>query len=164
MSTQEGHVPETRTFDKSDWGEGPWQTEPDRADWVSSGYACMALRGPGGQWCGYVGVPSDHPNYEKSYWEDEGGPDVSVHGGITYANKCVGAICHVPQPGMPDDVWWFGFDCNHGMDYAPETVAKLRRRGMNDLDERLWTQGTYRDLAYVRGETERLAAQLKALA
>ena len=28
-------------FDKSTWGDGPWQTEPDRVDWMQGVYRAL---------------------------------------------------------------------------------------------------------------------------
>lgn len=50
-------------YDKSDWGDGPWQGEPDRVEWRLLGFKCLILRGPMGTLCGYVGVPPGHPCY-----------------------------------------------------------------------------------------------------
>jgi hypothetical protein len=145
-------------FDKSTWGDGPWQYEPDRVEFEHAGLPCLALRNPHGAWCGYVAVPPGHPLHGKDYDV----PDVSVHGGLTYANRCSGHICHVPKPGDPDDVWWFGFDCGHFQDLMPGMAARLRRLDVPDLDVPGWPD-TYRDLAYVRAEIESLAEQLALL-
>jgi hypothetical protein len=153
-------IPEIRAFDKSTWGDGPWQTEPDRVEWRHAGLPCLALRGPHGNWCGYAAVPPGHPLHGKTY----DAPDVEVHGGLTYADACAGAICHVAPPGEPDDVWWFGFDCGHCFDVMPGMNARLRAMGHNDdwLDNDL-LQATYRPFAYVEAEINRLADQLAAL-
>lgn len=155
--------------DKADWGEGPWQTEPDRVDFVHEGLACLALRNPRhGNWCGYAAVPLGHPLYGKDYGE----PDVEVHGGLTYADRCSGPICHVPAAGEPDDVWWFGFDCAHAFDLAPGMEARERElckiTGRLDIMERRLKldralRDVYRDLPYVRHKIERLAEQLAAV-
>lgn len=145
-------------IDKSAWGPGPWQEEPDRVDFVHAGFACMALRhDTSGNWCGYVGVPREHPCYGKPYDD----VDVDVHGGLTYSSQCSGYICHVPQAGMPDDVWWLGFDAGHAGDEAPGINATLRNLGCPTRHREDWE--TYRDLAYIRQEIERLAEQLAAL-
>jgi hypothetical protein len=137
-------------IDKSTWGPGLWQNEPDRAEWRHAGFPCLAVRNARfGNWCGYVGVPPDHSEYAKGYSEY----NFDVHGGLTYAGACNGHICHVPEPGEPEHVWWFGFDCGHYMDFAPG-VARWHER---DEDE------TYRDLAYVTAETNRLAEQLASV-
>ena len=57
--------------------------------------------------------------------------DVEVHGGLTYAGECSGSICHVPKPGEPDNVFWFGFDCAHAYDLSPATQAFYRERGIS---------------------------------
>ena len=149
---------QTPKIDKSAWGPGEWQNEPDRLEFVHAGFACLANRRGSelGHWCGYVGVPNGHPAYGKDYNDVH----VAVHGGLNYAHKCAGEICHVPAPGMPDDVWWLGFDCAHAGDLAPGIRATLRRL---DCPEDMRFREEYRPLAYVRAEIESLAEQLAAI-
>ncbi|MDX6480317.1 MAG: hypothetical protein QOG85_827 [Gaiellaceae bacterium] len=138
--------------DRTGWDSGPWDGEPDKLVWkTEAGLPGMIARNRLGALCGYVAVTREHPLYGADR------PDVEVHGGLTYANACSGNICHVPEPGEPDDVWWFGFDCNHGGDYAPSTAAWGKRIGaaLRRLDRE-----TYRDIGYVRAEVELLAVQL----
>ena len=151
------------------WGEGPWQHEPDLVEWrhPASGYPCLIVRGTMGALCGYVGLAPDHPLHGKEYGAEEPALDtLHVHGGLTFSDACHegGHICHVAQPGEPDTVWWLGFDCNHSGDYDPAGKAILKGL-MGGIESPLESIGyyTYRDLAYVRGEVESLAAQLKAL-
>jgi hypothetical protein len=154
---------ETPVIDKSTWGPGAWQDEPDRVDFVHAGFACMALRRDTmGNWCGYVGVPREHPAYGKDYND----VDVEVHGGLTYANHCQAPICHVPEPGMPDDVFWLGFDCAHAGDLSPAMEARMRAYNIPTLQGREFGafREVYRDLPYVRAEIESLAEQLRAIA
>lgn len=139
---------EKMTYDKSKWRRGPWDNEPDRVDFIHAGFSCFMLRNDMGHWCGYVGVPSSHPAYMKSYDD----VDVRVHGGLTYADKCNDVICHVPEPGMPDDVWWLGFDTAHSGDLSP-MMTRFRFKDYGDI---------YRDVNYTRKETEQLAEQLAA--
>lgn len=148
---------------KSDWGEGPWQNEPDHVDFQHAGFPCILHRNTMGAWCGYVGVPKDHPWHGKGYDDVE----ADAHGGLTYAEPCQGDICHVGEPD--DNRWWLGFDCNHGDDMAPEMDAAMRSwkvPGLRDRPRKEWfgEPVTYKDLAYVRAETERLAEQAKAAA
>lgn len=147
--------------DKSNWGDGPWQEEPDKATWVDdiTDLDCMIHRGPSGALCGYVGVPRSHPLYGKDYNE----PDVLVHGGLTYANACQEdvetesfGICHVPLEGREHDIWWFGFDCAHAFDLTPKYSSS---------DFMDWKKDdTYRDWAYVTEEVHELALQLRHIA
>lgn len=144
--------------DRTNWAAGPWDGEPDKMNWTTkAGLPGMIVRNQSGALCGYVAVTKDHPWFEKHYGE---GPETTleVHGGITYSKKCVGPICHVPEPGEPDDVWWFGFDCNHGGDHAPGSHALLSPIFLRDIAGPFG--GEYRDEAYVRGEVESLAEQL----
>ena len=144
-------------FDKASWGDGPWQDEPDRVEWRHAGLPCLANRAHMGHWCGYVAVPPGHPYHSK----DTDDVEAQVHGGLTYASLCDGAICHVPAPGEPDDVWWFGWDAAHAFDLVP-SMAALRSAMVDDDLPRLppGFEDVYRDLAYVQAETNRLAEQL----
>jgi hypothetical protein len=153
-------------IDKSKWGVGPWQDEPDRLEWRHAGLPCLIVRGQLGALCGYVGVPPGHRYHGVGHDDVEG---VGAHGGLTYAEGCRGEICHVPAPGEPDDVWWLGFDCAHAFDYVPGLHAQLREiceREHNPLvdvtDARAGPMfgEVYRDLAYVKAEVEDLAEQL----
>lgn len=144
---------------RAGWGEGPWDTEPDRIAWTDAetGYPCLMRRSAmSGVWCGYCAVRPGHPLHGRAYDDAETLGDITVHGGLTYANECYGdaetGICHRPAPGEPDEVWWVGFDTDHGCDYSP-VRADLGRGDAH--------YSRYRDVAYVRGEVESLARQLK---
>lgn len=137
--------------------------EPDKAQWPdeATGLPCLIVRNPrGGNLCGYVGVAEGHSLFEQDY----GIPDVDVHGGLTFADKCTETedegryICHVPDPGEPKHVWWFGFDCAHLNDLSPADPFGLRVRGDP------YFGSTYRDFDYVKRECARLATQLAAVA
>jgi len=166
------------TIDKGSWGPGPWQDEPDKVQWKdeTTGLDCLAVRTQHmGHWCGYVGVPQGHPLHEVDY--DDAyrvaarakgiDPDewwchdlLAVHGGLTYADHCADgpeetSICHVPQPGETDHVWWLGFDCAHAGDLSPFSVA----RGFPSIGVEV-----YRTLDYVRAEVTSLAKQIAEVA
>jgi hypothetical protein len=140
----------TFIIDKTKWGHGPWQHEPDRIEWRHLGLPCLIARNSGGgNLCGYVGVPPGHPWHGKDYSDLD---NVDVHGGLTYSRGCaeVGAVCHVPAPGEPDGIWWLGFDCAHSGDSRP---------GWADHFKFQEEYSVYRDVEYVRREVERLAEQ-----
>jgi len=155
-----------------DWGEGPWNTEPDHDVWVDpiTDLDCMINRGPSGAWCGYVGVGPDHPWHGMQYDD----VDVEVHGGLTYSQACEegGEICHVPWPNREHDIWWFGWDAAHWNDYAPAMEANLREATKRSPElarafiegEGTFGQKVYRDMAYAISEVLMLAQQLKAVA
>ena len=133
------------------WGEGPWVDEPDRVEFRHAGLPCLITRHPDlGTLCGYVAVPPSHP------WHGKGNPPVRVHGGCNYANECAHRICHVPEPGEPANVWWFGFDCGHAFDLAPMWArANFAKMFGNKV--------IYRDFVYMEGQVRSLAEQLNLL-
>ena len=141
------------TIDKTEWPRGAWDEEPDKLQWQDevSGLPCLIVRSHTGALCGYAGVPPSHPWHGKDY--DAVCVEIEVHGGLTFASECQRGhdesrgVCHVPGPGEPDHIWWFGFDCGHCFDIVPAYPAAFG-------------EAEYRDLAYVRGEVTQLAAQL----
>jgi hypothetical protein len=167
----EHHAGESPKVDRIGWPKGPWDDEPDRVDWKTvAGFPAIALRHSSGHWCGYVGLPLDHPAYGKS---DE--DVVDVHGGITYAGKCAGYVCHIASPGEPDEVFWLGFDFAHCNDVSPNAFDEKNGWVEWSKDDRVgyWgpsatmcrgqIKGHYRDIAYVREQCERVGAQLGAM-
>lgn len=145
---------EYTTVDKTTWGPGPWQTEPDKRQWQdpTTGLPCLIVRGPLGALCGYVGLTDSHPLFQHDYDD----VNVDVHGGLTYANFCQPTeenhgICHLPDEGESDHVWWFGFDCAHLWDLTPGSQYFKP----DDAE--------YRTIDYVTSEVTRLAAQLADL-
>jgi hypothetical protein len=104
---------EWRTADKSGWGSGPWQDEPDKLQWTdeATGLPCLIKRNTHvtGALCGYVGVAEGHPDFQKDYDD----VDVDVHGSLTFADFCheppeghtkEEMICHIPDPGESENV------------------------------------------------------------
>jgi hypothetical protein len=143
-------MPTDYVVPKTGWPDGPWMTEPDRLEWRAHGLLCLIVRSDStGALCGYVGVPPGHPWHGKHNDNIE----ASVHGSLTYADRCADAICHVPMAGESDDVWWVGFDCAHAYDTMP---------GM--MSSRLLGLTEYCDLAYVKDQVEKLAEQARAAA
>lgn len=161
--------------DKTTWGEGPWMTEPDKVQWPdpATGLPCLAVRGPLGSWCGYVGIAPGHPYYGLDYDDCAARPApcgegdcehtleglLEVHGGLTFNGACREdedrhGICHAPSPGEEARVWWLGFDACHSGDYSPG-IAAWRLHGP-------WPLEPYRTLAYIQAQCASLAAQLAA--
>lgn len=148
-------------FDKKEnWGEGEWQNEPDRLEFEHSGFPCLLLRNIAvtGSWCGYVALPPSHPYFEKSY--DDIDEDLEVHGGLTYNSHCQGDICHKPKTDESDNVWWLGFDCAHFGDLSPRLAALMDSLYSPFLP----FNEHYKNLNYVKRETEKLAKQLAEVA
>lgn len=154
---------EYKTVDKSEWGDGPWQNEPDKMQFMDEAtrMPCLIVRNHVGALCGYVGVPEWHPAYDKDY----DSVDVRVHGGLTFAGFCQKGcdeskgVCHVVEGGGNDKVYWLGFDCAHYMDYSPAYKAILKGIGIDPFDRR----EIYKDVPYVKAEIAQLAQQLAAM-
>ena len=152
--------------DRTGWRSGEWDAEPDKLQWPdeATGLPCLVVRHPRlGHLCGYVGVAPGHPLHGQPYQAIEA--DIEVYGGLTYSEGCEAgepeaeAICHVPGPGEPGDVHWFGFDCAHAGDHTPG-LHRTDYPGEIGRLLKLTRHDTYRALAYVKAECARLAKQL----
>lgn len=146
---------ERPAIDNSAWPRGPWDDEPDYLQWKdeATGLPCLIVRNNTGALCGYVGVDRSHALYGVSYHEAPERCHNAVHGCLTYSDKCSGNICHTPEPGETDDVWWFGFDCAHYCDFVP---------GYPRYSEWGGTYRKYRKLGYVKANCRMLAKALDA--
>jgi hypothetical protein len=143
-----------KKLDRSNWGPGPWDEEPeDRFEFRYKGFPCLLVRGGSGAWCGYVGLPPGH-KYHGVEDGDIPWDDARVHGGLTYSAGCRedSPICHIPQPGESDDVWWLGFDCAHAGDQMPS----MPYRSIS-LDQ----FSVYRTKDYVIRQVKKLADQME---
>ena len=130
---------------------------------------------------GYTAVPPGHPFHSlPRHATPLRGLD--VHGTVTYAaasidraielpeNRGLTLNCwcgHEPAPDEPDDLWWLGFECGHDFDLQPGNEATLHSLTPVLFDQINAFRGRagrlhrlYRDLAFVRTEVTRLAAQL----
>lgn len=149
---------------------GPWRDEPNKMQWVDSAtqLPCLIVRSGLGALCGYAGVFEGHPLFGKDC--DDADADFDVHGGLTFAAKCAhGAkesegVCHVPEPGSPDNVWWFGFDCAHLGDLCPliPLLEETRNESWILLSGGPFNE-SYKNVPYVVAEVTSLALQLHAL-
>lgn len=87
-------------IDKSQWGDGPWQSEPDKRFWTHNGFACLILRAPNsGALCGYLGVLPDHPWHGKDYDRIE----CECHGGLTFSALPNDRRVFIPEGKHPDE-------------------------------------------------------------
>ena len=130
-------------------------------EWAHVGLTCAVVQAREGMHrCGYVRVPPGHPYHGKSY---DDVADVSVHGGLTFAEG---------EPCTHDDGvgWWFGFDCAHAGDatvdpHLDPAVMSASLRAIADIYARFPIGGEhYWSHDEVAAETQRLAEQLAALA
>lgn len=136
--------------DRASWGPGPWQDEPDHEQWSLHGYDCVAHRHPTlGHWCGYVGIPPNHPADGQSYDD----LDISVHGGLTFS----GYLTSLNGAARLRNWKFVGFDCGHAGDLSPglQHLAQSPQTGRY--------ADTYRTLSFVKKQVAFLAQQLYEL-
>jgi hypothetical protein len=152
--------------------------------WVDPGsnYPCAALRNPSlGIWCGYVGVPQEHPWFGLPYnarvklpkeWLERPrslqgvsiidlflaavrGDDPAEGVEIALALEVHGGITfagdELPRGKSPEGFYWFGFDCGHAGDMLPCMGAII-------------PGGQFRRVDYVVAECSSLAQQLHDVA
>lgn len=138
-----------------------WKNEPDRLQWIdeSTGLDCLIVRNSMGALCGYVGLPENHPDYERKGYgllgEQKHCDEIyTAHGGISYADHCQGHICHQGDVANKK-VWWIGFDCSHAGDLIPESKRFREEHGLTDM----MLHETYKDIEYVKSECQNLAMQ-----
>lgn len=178
-------LPPHPDIDKSDWGEGPWQHEPDAVSWTDSrtGLHCAMIRHElFGCWLGYVAVEPGHPLHGRRY-----GDRIEVPPEILDRERMLGRDFGImelwinahhddgtwdislllPAHGSitfsdedTEGFWWFGFDCCHAYDLSPGLAASVSKRFGSRFFDR---DETYRDHDYVYGIVTRLAWALQEL-
>jgi hypothetical protein len=123
---------------------GPWDDEPDWAEFEHAGLPIRLMRNGAGAWCGYVHLPSYHPVLQEDvtelghfWWPFD------VHGGITWqgGREFSDGRC----------LFTLGFDLNHSGDGAPSNF-----RHYDGL------RGEYRDIEYAAAEARTLAEQVSS--
>lgn len=163
-----------RIANPAGWGEGPWQAEPDKIQYVdpSTGLPCLIIRAPSsGALCGYVGTYPGHRWHSMDWgdypWEDS----PLAHGGINYTDFCAEwapeemGVCHVPARGGPGPIWWLGYDCGHvaTRDRAPGTEALMKyfKVPHSFMTENAFGHPlTYKTVGYVMAVNASLAQQI----
>lgn len=142
-------------YNKDSFPPGKWLREPDLCKWYHDGLLCLAIRDMSlGVWKGFVGVDSSHSFYNKSLEQILSIPPMievflSVYGGVCSAGRL--------PPRYKSDaktLWWLGIETSHGGDFMP--LLKLESTG-TDMDKMLSNQ-TYKDFAFIRKETNKLAS------
>jgi hypothetical protein len=153
----------------------PWESEPDSLDFEADGLPCAMRRNERWQtWCGYVGVPPEHPLYglptnhllklPASWFEGRkllqgvGPMDLFIHilsdakddtFPISIALQVHGGV-NFAEHGhtLKDGYWWFGFDCGHAGDFVPNNPDI--KREMNQMVESMpeHMRATIRDIVF----------------
>jgi hypothetical protein len=135
---------------KSEWGEGPWQDEPDELWMQAQGYDCALIRNEAGGWCGYVFLGQEHP-WAKS--ADEG-VDSQVHGGVTFSGPIDECFFFKKVAGAN---WVVGFDMGHAFDLLPAHEAFMKN--LLGRPSGLATMSTYRTMEDAKSQLIVLATE-----
>lgn len=143
-------------FDKKDFPPGKWMSEPDLCFWYRE-LPCLAVRDMSmGIWKGFVGLEEGHPLYEKTMDYIITIPQAldlfrSVHGGLTGAGRL-----STKYQSFAKNCWWIGLECSQGDDLMP--LVQLDRAS-SEMAKVIANQ-TYKDLHFIRRETNKLVKQL----
>lgn len=136
-----------QSFPKEQIKEGVWSEDIANHPAMSfefehEGYQCEIIRNSASwTYCGYVHLPSTHPDYDKMYYEVE---EIIIHGGLTYSNT----------EGI------FGFDCHHLDDLSPAdpNIVDFLDRVSGEVPEHPAHYWTFEE---AEAEVKRLAEQFK---
>lgn len=137
-------------IDKTNWGRGPWDLEPDYVEFEHCGFRCILKRFEHtGVWNGYVEVSDLHP------WFHVGADEARVHGGVTWK----GAVEGIEQN---PNCTFIGFDCAHGFDVIPAMESFMRaftEPFIRAFTEYNLTPHEYRTVEYATEQIKHLANQ-----
>lgn len=147
-------------YDKKHFPPGKWLSEPDLCSWERYDSPCLALRDMStGIWKGFVGLTEEHSFYEQSISDLLKNPDLmeiffSVYGGISGAGRLPAKFKEFAK-----NYWWLGIETSHGADLMP----LLKMEGADPEVAKLMSAQTYKDLPFIRRETNRLARYLSKI-
>lgn len=135
---------------KACFGRGEWRNEPDRAEWLSSGFVCVVSRHVEGYLRGFVAMPPRHPMWGLPV--EDLRVMLEVHRGITFAALADDdqLRCSLPVDSQAE-LWFVGFDCNQLGDFSPSDALS----GGQPSPAR-----PYRNFRYVVEQVERIVNQL----
>lgn len=138
-----------QTIDKSAWGDGPWQNEPDEIFWRQGSYECLIRRSHfSGAFCGYVVLPRGH-RLEATPARDL--EHIRVHGGVTFSSE-LNMLRELGTVEIDLGRWAIGFDAAHPEDYSPGFALNA---GINPFGDPRY----YRDVEFMKRQLISLAAQ-----
>lgn len=127
-----------------------WLDEPNKLEWEYEGYECVIIRNSiYGYLCGYVCLDIGHP-WALKYSEDATIRSIDVHGGITFSDN----FLPIKPYKTNVNVWWIGFAAGHTKDFCP----------FNNIFDTTIINATYKNMAFIKAEVEKLARQCKEAA
>jgi hypothetical protein len=144
-------------FNKKDFPPGKWLSEPDLCFWYYHDTPCLALRDMSmGIWKGFVGITEGHLLFEVPMDQVIALPQALelfrvAHGGLSGVGRLP-----AKYQNLAKNCWWVGIETTQGDDLMP--MLKLDQ-GDPDMAKLLSNQ-TYKDLHFIRRETNKLARHL----
>ena len=139
-------------YSKQSFPKGVWMSEPDLCAWENK-LPCLALRDMNmGIWKGFVGLEEPHPYYGKPLEELLKIPEAmeiffSVYGGLSGVGRLPAKYKEFAK-----NYWWLGIETSHGGDLMPLIKYEGQEKAANIQ--------TYKDLKFIRKETNKLANAL----
>lgn len=140
-------------YSKQSFPPGKWLNEPDLCYWEHK-LPCLAIRDMGmGSWKGFVAVDGYHPYCSVPIDALIKIPNAmeiffSVHGGLSGAGKLPAKYKEFAK-----NFWWIGIETSHGGDLQP----LLKLEGSEADVAKMTSNQTYKDLQFIRRETNKLA-------
>jgi hypothetical protein len=144
-------------YNKKNFPPGKWLREPDLCSWDQYDLPCLAIRDMSiGIWKGFVGLSEEHLFYNKGIDELLKSHELlefffSIHGGVCNAGRLP-----LKYKDHAKNFWWVGMETSHGNDLMPLLKLDLAEADMS----RIQTNQTYKDLLFIRKETNKLAKYL----
>ena len=146
-------------FNKKNFPPGKWLNEPDLCAWDHK-LPCLALRDMSmGVWKGFVAIDEQHPFYEKKVEEL-----LTIPRALEIFQAVYGGICGTGRlppkyKEFAKNYWWVGIETAHGGDLMP-----LLKLDMSDAEMvKMQSNQTYKDLKFIRKETNKLANLLSKI-
>lgn len=140
-------------YNKQNFPPGKWRYEPDLCYW-HHGLPCLAIRDMAmGIWKGFVAIDEKHSFYGKPIDELLKQPEAmdiffAVYGGMSGAGRLPNKYKEFAK-----NYWWIGIETSHGGDLMP--LLKLDNSNPNMA--KMISNQTYKDLRFIRRETNKLA-------
>jgi len=128
-------------------------------DFMVDEFRCVIVGQSLGHRCGYIAIPKDNELYGKDY----DNIDVSVHGGLTYAEYSENSYPLETE----EQVYSLGFDCAHCGDSKDVELIKSfgeendEVQMLLEMEAKYPMRGTVRTVEYVENELIDVVSQIK---
>ena len=143
-------------YNKKNFPPGKWLGEPDLCYWDHK-LPCLAVRDMGmGIWKGFVAVDEQHLFYEKRLEDLLKMPEALEIFQVVYGGICATGRLPPKFKEFAKNYWWIGIETSHGGDLMPLLKLDVSEAEMAKFQ----SNQTYKDLKFIRSETNKLANYL----